>query len=280
MWANRAGGHRGWVDRGGGAGTDFLGEGGGWMEVEEFRAALAGELRSALQEPPFRELPIALAGDAVERMIAFAVELVRTNESFNLTAITDPQGVAVKHLCDSLTPFLVGEWPEEASVCDVGTGGGLPGMVLGIARPDLAITFVDSSQKKVGFVDRCVKELGVKGRAVHARAEELGQQVGFREAFAVVTARAVARLPVLLELCLPLCRTGGWFVAMKGPGAEEEIRESEKALRVLGGRVDQVKAVRLPGDAGERWLVAVRKVGPTPPAYPRRPGMPAKKPLV
>lgn len=257
------------------------------MEVEEFRAALAEELRAALHElwsgaeqPLLSGVPIALGQEAVERMIAFAVELVRTNESFNLTAITDPQGVAVKHLCDSLTPFLVGEWPEGAAVCDVGTGGGLPGMVLGIARPDLAITFVDSSQKKVGFVERCIASLGVKGRAVHGRAEEVGRKAGFREAFPVVTARAVARLPVLLELCLPLCQVGGWFVALKGPGAEEEVRESGKALRLLGGRVEEVKSIRLPGDAGERWLVGVRKVGSTPLGYPRRPGIPAKKPLV
>ncbi len=248
------------------------------MGVGEFRAALAEELRVALQE--LKEVPLALEAGAIERMISFADELVRTNASFNLTAITDPQGVAVKHLCDSLTPLLVGEWPEGAAVCDVGTGGGLPGMVLGIARPDLEVTFVDASQKKVGFVERCARELGVRGRAVHARAEELGQKAEYREAFAVVTARAVARLPVLLELCLPLCRTGGWFVAMKGPGAEEEIAECEKALRVLGGRVDQVKSIRLPGGAGERWLVGVRKVSPTPAAYPRRPGIPAKKPLV
>lgn len=250
------------------------------VQAKEFRTALAEELQAALGQPPFAELPVALSDDAIERMIDYAVELVRTNEAFNLTAITDPRGVALKHLCDSLTAFWVGEWPQGAAVCDVGTGGGLPGMVLGIARPDLTVTFVDSSQKKLGFVERCMGRVGVQGRALHARAEELGRKPGFREAHPVVVARAVARLPVLLELALPLCAVGGWFVAMKGPGAEEEIEESGRALEVLGGRVEVVKQVRLPNDAGVRWLVGIRKAAPTPPAYPRRPGAPAKKPLM
>lgn len=225
------------------------------------------------------ELPFPIDPAAVDRMIEYGVELVRTNQAINLTAITDPEGVALKHLCDSLTPFLVGEWPEGAPVCDLGTGGGLPGMILGIARPDLTITFVDSVRKKLGFVESCMVRLGVQGKAVHARAEELGREGAFREAYQVVTARAVARLPVLLELSLPLCAVGGWFIALKGPGAEEEIGESEKALDLLGGRVECVKSIHLAGGAGERWLVGVRKVAPTPAAYPRRPGIPAKKPL-
>lgn len=250
-----------------------------WDEAS-FRREFEEALDRALADPLFSPLAHLLTTTAKEGIARFIVRLVDANRHLNLTAITSPVETATKHVADSLTALLVGAWPQGAAVCDVGTGGGLPGVVLAVVRPDLEMRLVDSVAKKLAFLDCVVAELGLRGRTLHARAEEAGRQPGVREAHDVVVARAVARLPILAELCLPLVKPGGWFIAMKGPDAHDELKEAQRALRVLGGEVAEVREVELPLQAGRRTLIAVCKKRPTPAAYPRRPGMPSKKPLV
>lgn len=245
-----------------------------------FRSVFVETLKRVLDEPLFVPLLPYLTDEAQEKILLFVERLVAANRSLNLTAITDPVEMATKHVADSLTCLLAGEWPQGAQVCDVGTGGGFPGMVVAIVRPDLKVDLVDSVAKKLGFLAEAAEELGVQARTVHGRAEELGRKRPFREGYDVVVARAVARLPVLAELCLPLTKVEGWFVAMKGPAGNEELEEAGRALRLLGGSPQAVREIELPLNAGRRTLIVMRKEGSTPPSYPRRPGIPAKKPLV
>lgn len=250
------------------------------LDVLTFRQEFDEALAQALSDPLFSSLAPLLTDEAREGIAQFVVRLVEANRNLNLTAITTPLEAATKHVADSLTCLLVGAWPEGGTVCDLGTGGGFPGMVVSIVRPDLKTNLIDSVAKKLAFLSTAADELGLTCHTVHARAEEAGRDPAFRETHDTVVARAVARLPVLAEYCLPLVKVGGWFIAMKGPDGKEELKEAERALGILGGHVDEVKQVMLPLDAGHRTLIAIRKERPTPSGYPRRPGLPSKKPLV
>lgn len=204
--------------------------------------------------------------------------LLEWNEKMNLTAIQDDKEIILKHFVDSLSiiPFLKGI----KSVADVGTGAGFPGIPLKIADPDLDVVLLDSLEKRIGFLDAVISELHIKGiTAVHMRAEDAGMSQKFREKFDAVTARAVASLPVLLEYCLPLVRTGGIFIAMKG-SSEEEVSISGKALDILGGKIEEVKEFTLPETDIKRSLIIVRKLRQSPTKYPRKAGKPSKEPLV
>lgn len=249
------------------------------MESDAFAAAFRAALEESLADPQLA----SVAGLMDERARALCERLARLlgreNEKVNVTAITDPEGMAVKHVVDSLLAFTVGDWPQGGRVCDVGTGGGVPGLILALVRPDLRLCLVDAVAKKLRVVERISAELGLAVETVHARAEDMGRNGPYRESFDVVTARAVAALPVLTELCLPLVRVGGWFVAMKGSGVDEEIEAASAAVRLLGGSLSQVRRVTLPRGAGERTLIGIQKSDPTPAAYPRRAGIPAKSPI-
>lgn len=204
--------------------------------------------------------------------------LLRWNQTVNLTAITDPEDIAVKHFLDSLLILAVAEIPVGASLLDVGTGAGFPGVPLKIARPDLSLTLMDSLGKRVTFLEELSQMLCQKNQIHHLRAEEAGHQEAFRERFDVVTARAVARLSPLCEYCLPFVRPGGFFLAMKGPGAEEELEEARQAISLLGGRVGAVDSLHLPkGDI--RVIIRVEKISQTPTKYPRRQDKIKKTPL-
>lgn len=221
---------------------------------------------------------IQLAPSQIEALIAFGEELERQNRRFNLSAIVDPKEVIRKHFVDSLA--LLPHLPSQAAnLVDVGSGAGLPGLALKIARPELEVTLVESVKKKAAFLQETVARLELTGvNVIDRRAEELGQEAQFREQFALATARAVASLPVLLELSLPLLSVGGCFVAYKGPQVAEEIKAGQRALTVLGGELREVKEFALLG--GERrTLVLVDKIAPTPAKYPRSPGRPGKRPL-
>ena len=211
----------------------------------------------------------------------YADELVRWNQEFNLTGITDPAGIQIKHFLDSLSILSVlppGSGP--ASVIDVGTGAGFPGLPLKIVRPELALTLVEATGKKVAFCEAMVDRLGLPDVTVlKARAEDLGQDPAHRERYDWVLARAVAELPVLAEYLLPLARLGGHALAQKGEGAPAETQAAAGALRKLGGELEQIVPVELPGLDDKRYLVVLKKIAPTPAAYPRRAGMPSKKPL-
>ena len=195
------------------------------------------------------------------------------NTRVNLTAITAPEDVAKKHFLDSLAaaPYL----KPNASIVDVGTGAGFPGLPLLILRPDLKVTLMDSLQKRLVFLEAVCKELKLKAELVHARAEDAGQNPKYREKFDVALTRAVSALPVLCELTLPLVKVGGTSIAYKGDSAEE-LAASGNALSVLHATAERVV---IPADYGARELVILTKNGTTPKQYPRKAGTPSKNPL-
>lgn len=206
--------------------------------------------------------------------------LLEWNEKMNLTAITDPQEVAVKHMIDSLSCYDATFFPEKCRVVDVGTGAGFPGIPLKIYRPDLQLTLVDSLNKRLTFLQCVTDQLGLTDVSiVHARAEEGARKRELRDKFDVALSRAVARLNVLSELCLPFVTRGGVFIALKGAQYEEEVNEAKQAIDVLGGKLIKIQPVKLPGLVDKRAVLYIRKEKPTPGVYPRKPGTPEKKPL-
>lgn len=204
--------------------------------------------------------------------------LVEWNEKLNLTAITEPGEIVEKHFLDSLTLLPACKPKDGGKLLDVGTGAGFPGVPLKIMRPDLDVTLLDGSNKRLNFLGELCGELGIECRRVHKRAEEAGLDKRMRESYDLVAARAVAQLRVLCEYCLPLVKMKGYFVAMKGPGAGDELAEAGNALYILGGDKVEVRQVELP-TAGERNLIVVRKLSFTPKGYPRHGGTISKHPL-
>ncbi len=225
-------------------------------------------------------LDVVLDDKALERFDTFAEMLVDWNSRINLTAITDPFEIVYKHFADSLLALAAVDVPQGASFIDVGTGGGFPGLPLLIARPDLHGVMLDSTLKKLMFVDHVLNrlELNNNGRTLHMRAEEAGIKVQLRNRFDFCFSRAVANLRELSEYCLPLTKVGGTFVALKSAKAQEEIDGAKEAIRILGGEIVEVKQYFL-SDMGERNLVIIKKVSPTPPKYPRASAKISKEPL-
>lgn len=208
--------------------------------------------------------------------------LIEVNEHVNLTRITEEDEVYLKHFYDSITPlFAFGEiFKDGATLCDVGAGAGFPSIPLKILKTSLKVTIVDSLQKRLNFLKDLISELGLTDvELVHGRAEDVGQNELYREKFDIVTARAVARMSVLSEYCLPLVKKGGYFVALKGPKAEDELDDGKKALEVLGGKLIKDEELTLPESEEERTLVLVQKVKSTPKKYPRQAGTPRRKPI-
>ena len=208
--------------------------------------------------------------------------LIEVNEHVNLTRITEEDEVYLKHFYDSITPlFTFGAvFKDGATLCDVGAGAGFPSIPLKILKPGLKVTIVDSLQKRLNFLKDLISELGLTDvELVHGRAEYVGQNKLYRERFDIVTARAVARMSVLSEYCLPLVKKGGYFVALKGPKAEDELDDGKKALEVLGGKLIKDEELTLPASEEERTLVLVQKVKSTPKKYPRQAGTPRRKPI-
>lgn len=204
--------------------------------------------------------------------------LVETNKVMNLTAITEPEEVAVKHMVDSLLAYENGM--QGRTLVDVGTGAGFPGVPLKIYCPSLKVTLVDSLGKRLRFLQQVIDELGLKGiRCEHLRAEDAGRSKKHREQYDYVTARAVARLSVLSEYCLPLAKKGGQFIALKGSRFAEEIEEGEAAVKILGGKIISAEPVKLPGLDDGRAIIKIAKIKATPAQYPRKAGTPEKQPL-
>lgn len=204
--------------------------------------------------------------------------LVETNKVMNLTAITEPEEVAVKHMVDSLLAYEDGM--QSKTLVDVGTGAGFPGVPLKIYCPSLRVTLVDSLGKRLRFLQQVIDELGLKGiRCEHLRAEDAGRSKKHREQYDYVTARAVARLSVLSEYCLPLAKKGGQFIALKGSRFAEEIEEGEAAVKILGGKIISAEPVKLPGLDDGRAIIKIAKIKATPAQYPRKAGTPEKQPL-
>lgn len=226
------------------------------------------------------ERGINLSASQLERFAIYYHLLVEWNSRMNLTAITAEDEVYLKHFFDSITPAFYFPLSEVTTVADIGAGAGFPSLPLKICFPHLQVTIVDSLQKRIGFLDHLIGELGLTGvTTVHARAEDAGHQLQLRESFDLVTGRAVARLNVLAEYCLPFVAVKGHFLAMKGSNISVELNEAKKAIKLLGGKVSRVETFTLPGEAGERNLIVIEKVAATPKRYPRKAGTPAKRPL-
>lgn len=231
-------------------------------------------------EKALADFDMTLTERQVEQFCRFYEMLIETNKVMNLTAITAPAEVAVKHMADSLSCYNETYFGPAATVLDLGTGAGFPGIPLSILRPDLKVTFFDSLQKRLTFLERVAAELGLtQSSFLHGRAEEAAHQEAYRERFDIVTSRAVARLNILTEWALPYVRIGGVFIALKGAQYEEEIAEAANACKILGGKVATVSQVHLPGLEDKRVVLYIEKTGTSPKKYPRKPKVAVKMPL-
>lgn len=229
------------------------------------------------------DLGVSLSDEQLARFDRYAELLCEWNEKMNLTGITDPYGIVIRHFVDSLT--LVPYLPPDATLIDVGTGAGFPAIPVAIARPDVRVTLLDSLNKRLVFLGAVTEELSLSCVTVHARAEDGGHKAELREQFDVSTARAVAALPTLCEYCLPFVKTGGVFVALKGPESDSETEAALKAAKALGAVHKDTARVQVPAcpkdgeETFDRRLIVFEKTVATPKAYPRPAAKIAKKPF-
>ena len=219
-----------------------------------------------------KDYKITLTENQYEQFQKYFELLAEWNEKMNLTAITDESGVALKHFADSLSLLNFVDIPQNSSLADVGTGAGFPGVVLKIARPDIKLTLIDSLNKRLVFLGEVCAQLGIEAEIIHSRAEDGARDEKLRESFDFAVSRAVARMNVLSEYCLPYVKVGGAFCAMKGAQANEEFKESLNAINTLGGKLEKKYFFELPENGGERAIAVVRKVKNTPQKYPRQSG--------
>lgn len=225
------------------------------------------------------KIGVSLDKTALDRLDLYAEMLVETNKTLNLTAITDPDEILYKHFMDSLSLLTCLEFKENAMVIDVGTGAGFPGVVLLIVRPDLKITLLDGTNKRLLFIENVLKTLGLSANIVHMRAELAGRDKNFREQFDIVTARAVANLNTLSEYCMPFAKIGGYFAPMKSAKTDEEVSNAKVAIKLLGGKIEEIKEPKI-DNCGERYVILTKKISQTPPKYPRASAQISKKPLL
>lgn len=237
------------------------------MSKEEFIRAL-------------REHGIKLTDNQQAQFFRYFELLVEWNKKMNLTAITDEPSVYLKHFFDSISMAFFTDLKGQKTICDVGAGAGFPSLPLKICFPQLEVTIVDSLNKRISFLENLAEELKLeKVTFVHARAEDFGQNKKYREQFDIVTARAVARLSVLSELCVPLVKKGGSFISMKGAAATEELNDAKIAITTLGAKLKEQHSFVLPIENSERNVFIFTKVKNTPGKYPRKPGIPNKTPI-
>ncbi len=232
-----------------------------------------------------RALGLRLTAEQQAAFQLYYEELVAWNQKFNLTAITEYEQVQIRHFLDSLSCLQAEEARgafnrPHSRIIDVGTGAGFPGIPLKLVCPAVYLTLLEATGKKVIFLEHLIDRLRLrKIAAIHARAEEMAHEPVHREAYDMALARAVAELPVVAEYTLPFCKVGGWVVAQKGEAGAAEAWAAEQAISLLGGELRRVVPVELPGLPEDRSLVVVEKVSPTPEKYPRRAGVPSKRPL-
>lgn len=223
-------------------------------------------------------LGVRFSVEQIEQFYKYMNLLIEWNEKMNLTAITEPKEIILKHFIDSLT--ILKYIDDNSKLVDVGTGAGFPGVPLSIMNPTLKITLVDSLNKRLIFLQEVVKELNLKNiEIVHARAEEFGQNKNYREKFDIATSRAVANLATLSEYLVPLVKIGGKIISMKASNAKEEINDAQKAIEVLGGKIEKIEEFDLPESDIGRTIIIIDKNKCTPAKYPRKAGTPAKEPI-
>ena len=223
-------------------------------------------------------LGVRFSVEQIEQFYKYMNLLIEWNEKMNLTAITEPKEIILKHFIDSIT--ILKYIDDNSKLVDVGTGAGFPGVPLSIMNPTLKITLVDSLNKRLIFLQEVVKELNLKNiEIVHARAEEFGQNKNYREKFDIATSRAVANLATLSEYLVPLVKIGGKIISMKASNAKEEINDAQKAIEVLGGKIEKIEEFDLPESDIGRTIIIIDKNKGTPAIYPRKAGTPAKEPI-
>ena len=229
--------------------------------------------------PLCSDFGITLDDDKIKKLNLYGNLLIEWNEKINLTAITEPEDVLIKHFYDCILFFKNVEVPQGAKIIDVGTGAGFPGLVLKIVRPDLKITLLDSLNKRINFLKDVIEKCGLFDiEAIHSRAEEGGKNPKYREQYDIACARAVAAMPTLLEYCTPFVKPNGLFVAMKGPSAVDEVAASNNAINLLKMAKPQIICETLPNN-DPRSFVVFKKISQTPPKYPRNSGNISKQPL-
>ena len=239
------------------------------MEKEEFFKELTEKTQ---------KMEITLNKEQQEQFYTYMNLLLEWNKKINLTAITEPRDIIIKHFIDSLTIMKYIE--NEKKVIDIGTGAGFPGIPLKISNETYQITLLDSLNKRINFLNEVIKSLALnKIEAIHGRIEEIAKNIKYREQFDIVTSRAVSNLNVLAEYMLPLAKIGGKCICMKGAEIQEELENSKNAIKLLGGKVEKVETFKLPGEEIVRNIVIISKEKNTPNKYPRKPGMPTKEPL-
>jgi 16S rRNA (guanine527-N7)-methyltransferase len=244
----------------------------GDSSLQEEKTMTALEMMEALGFPADEE--------KAAKLTEYNAMVIAMSKKVNLTGIKDVDESLIKNVYDSLTVYDEKYFPEKGKVLDLGTGAGFPGVPLAILRPDMLFVLVDSIQKKLTFVEDACKNLGIKNvKCVHMRAEEGGRRRKTREAFDVVTARAVKAMPIISEWALPFVKVGGVFAAMKGPGAMEEMKQAGKILRELHAELSEKKEFELPG-GDKRCILYLKKTAPCPKTYPRKVGIAEKKPII
>ena len=240
------------------------------MEKDEFFYKLQNQAQ---------KIDINLTNKQLNEFYTYMNLLIEWNKNINLTAITEPEEIIKKHFIDSLT--ISKNIQKDSSIIDVGTGAGFPGIPLKIVREDINVVLLDALNKRLNFLNEVVKENKLENiETVHFRAEEIGKNKKYREKYDIATSRAVAQLNILAEYLLPLIKIGGKCICMKGCNVEEELKNSKKAITLLGGEIEKIEEFILPDSDIKRNVIIIKKVNSTPAKYPRKPGTPAKEPII
>lgn len=223
-------------------------------------------------EKGIKDLQININNEKIEKFETFSSLLIEWNEKMNLTAVTDPAEISVKHFLDSIAPLKVIDFKKDSKIIDVGTGAGFPGIPIKIIREDLDFTFLDSLNKRINFLKEVSEKISLeKAEFIHSRAEEAGKNKDFREKYDYAVSRAVANLKVLCEYCIPFVKVGGYFISFKQFDVDNEIEEAKAMIGTLGGKVVDIKEIKIPQSDIKRKIIIIEKIKETPDRFPRNP---------